>query len=334
MLSVTEAFLFPAPAPMYAPDDFQEKLIWIPRRAGEPRCEGVPCLLLEAISFSPGTRLALYFHANHEDLGSTRHQAERLRNALGSHVLAVEYSGYGCSAGVPSEESLKCDVDSVMRFVRHELQVPLDRVLVLGSSLGAAVAIYAAAKHPVGGLATFAAFSSVREIVGAHLGLAWLVPDIFRSVDRMQQVRCPTLLAHGTEDTVVPQTHASKLADACSADKIGVNLIDGIGHNDMDVYRHLGAPLLSILPHEDEGEMPRLNICIKPEWGGVSELSQSAKARIAAATNFSSNAERLLETWFTLADNVGCNCGSFEKRKHSGEPSSRMKIFDPFEGPH
>jgi hypothetical protein len=37
----------------------------------------------------------IYFHGNAEDLGSTYHQLQVLREVLGIRVLAMEYRGYG-----------------------------------------------------------------------------------------------------------------------------------------------------------------------------------------------------------------------------------------------
>src|SRR5829696_2442138 len=84
----------------------------------------------------------------------------RLRR-LGLNLLAFDYRGYGESAGSASESGLYQDADAAYRYLREELKVPADRIIIFGHSLGSAVAVDLASRVPVAGLIVEGALSSV-----------------------------------------------------------------------------------------------------------------------------------------------------------------------------
>jgi fermentation-respiration switch protein FrsA (DUF1100 family) len=57
--------------------------------------------------------------------------------------------------------------------------------------------------------------------------------DRFPSLKRIPQVKCPLLVIHGEEDTLIPVSHGKKLVAAARvADKKFLG-IPGAGHNDL-----------------------------------------------------------------------------------------------------
>ena len=57
--------------------------------------------------------------------------------------------------------------------------------------------------------------------------------DRFPSLKRIPQVKCPLLVIHGEEDTLIPASHGRRLIDAAKvADKKFLG-IPGAGHNDL-----------------------------------------------------------------------------------------------------
>ncbi len=69
--------------------------------------------------------------------------------ALRANVLMVDYRGYGDSEGHPTEAGLMLDADAVLDYVLSGANPDIapGKVVLFGSSLGGAVAVYAAHKH-------------------------------------------------------------------------------------------------------------------------------------------------------------------------------------------
>src|SRR3954465_9586746 len=66
--------------------------------------------------------------------------------ALGLSLLAFDYRGYGESEGAPSEAGLYRDADAAYSYLRTELRVPPERIIVFGHALGSTVAVQPASR--------------------------------------------------------------------------------------------------------------------------------------------------------------------------------------------
>lgn len=154
-------------------------------------------------------------HGNAEDLGYYRDTLEAFRDH-GFAVFAYDYPGYGTSTGTASEQSCYAAADAAYGYLTEELGVPPERILVHGRSLGGALAIYVASKHPVAGLVAESSFVSVFRVITR---VPLLPFDIFASIDRIGQVQCPVLVLHGTRDEVVGFWHGQELFQAAGEPK-------------------------------------------------------------------------------------------------------------------
>ncbi|KAJ4400973.1 hypothetical protein N0V85_005625 [Neurospora sp. IMI 360204] len=95
----------------------------------------------------PEARLVLYFHGNAGHI--TQSIRPRSFHALTSvsskiHVLAIDYRGFGLSTGSPTEEGLILDARAAVDWATKVARVPAERIVLLGHSLGTAVAAAAA----------------------------------------------------------------------------------------------------------------------------------------------------------------------------------------------
>src|SRR4051812_35709074 len=89
------------------------------------------------------------------------------------HVLAIDYRGFGRSTGSPTESGLILDVTTVVQWATNVAHVPADRIVLLGHSLGTAVASAAAeyfAKKGVdfAGVVLVSAFSSLPKMLSGY----------------------------------------------------------------------------------------------------------------------------------------------------------------------
>ncbi len=95
--------------------------------------------------------------------------------------------------------------------------MPPADVLHVGESLGAGVAVELARRHDARMLALLCPFTSMPDMA-AHrfpwLPGRWLVRARFDNLAKAASVRCPVLVAHGTDDPLVPMRYGERLSSA------------------------------------------------------------------------------------------------------------------------
>ena len=173
-------------------------------------------------------RAVLYSHGNAEDLAACHGRLLRFRD-LGYAALAYDYPGYGRSAGSPSEDSVYAAAETAYRHLVDDLGFAPSNVVVVGYSIGSGPSCRLAEDHPVGGLALFAPFKSAVRVVTQVRILPF---DAFPNLSRIGGVRCPVLVAHGTDDDVVPFSHGRALAEEAGESCVFVP-VEGADHLDL-----------------------------------------------------------------------------------------------------
>lgn len=200
----------------------------------------------------PGATLAtLFLHGNAGNLSHRGYAFEALA-AAGSSALVLDYRGYGRSEGTPTEAGLYRDAETAWQWLRT--QAPA--IVIHGESLGSAVAVELASRHPSAGLVLQAPFSSARDAAASVIpGLGPLLVWGFDSTSRIPHIRAPLLILHGSRDEVIPIALGRKLFAAAAQPKQFWE-VPGATHNDLpdapgyttrlrDFYRTLptsGAP--------------------------------------------------------------------------------------------
>jgi abhydrolase domain-containing protein 17 len=104
-----------------------------------------------------------------------------------------------------------------------------DRIILLGRSVGSGPSVYLATQKPIAGLIIESGFVSAFRVA---VPFPLLPFDKFPNRDRLSQVRSPVLIAHGTQDRLIPFWHAQELYRAANQPKTLVP-IQGAGHNDV-----------------------------------------------------------------------------------------------------
>lgn len=177
---------------------------------------------------NPNARFTLwFFHGNAESLSDVLPLLQAF-HAAGFSVFAFDYPGYGVSTGTPTEASLYDSARAARRFRRDQLQVPPERTLIYGRSLGSGPALQMATEERVGGVILQSAFVSVYRVL-----TRWpLFPfDLFENERKVRQVDAPVLVMHGTADEVIPFGHGEALLAAAPDPKRSL-WVAGARHND------------------------------------------------------------------------------------------------------
>lgn len=186
----------------------------------------------------------LFLHGNAENI-STHFINVAWMPAEGFNVLALDYRGYGGSAGSPSLPGIQLDVDAALKALLARPDVDPRRIVLFGQSLGGALAIHYAARGAHRGalraVISDSAFADYRMIASEKLAtffltwpFQWLpaltVDNDYSPLASIGEVSpLPLVLIHGQADTIVPAHHAQRLYDSASLPK-ELWVVPGAGH--------------------------------------------------------------------------------------------------------
>jgi alpha-beta hydrolase superfamily lysophospholipase len=166
--------------------------------------------------------VVLYLHGNAQNISTHSHSIYWLVKQ-GINVLALDYRGFGASQGEASLPDIFQDIESATIWIRQ--QHPNKRLVILGQSIGAALAIdftaKAAERYQIEALvldAPFESFAGVaRDVTRQNMismllyPFTVLVPDTWDPIDRIAEISLPTLMMHSPDDGVVPYRHGLQL---------------------------------------------------------------------------------------------------------------------------
>jgi len=155
--------------------------------------------------------------------------------AAGFDALVFDYRGYGASSGRASERHLYEDAQLTYRYLVNEGISP-DHLLIVGHSLGTAVATELASRQASAGLALAAPFASLPDAMRMRVpwfpvGLLWWTRERFDSKSRIADVSAPTLFVVASADLIVPEASARALYESARGQKSWVEVPGG--HNDV-----------------------------------------------------------------------------------------------------
>ncbi len=213
-----ERFVFFPPTAAYTDSD---KIIKIPVDNG-----GVIAAIY--LSNPKATYVVLISHGNAEDLGNLyplMHAFQR----HGFSVLAYDYQGYGLSSGVHSEKQTYADIDAAYQYLIKKKHYSPDKLIIFGSSLGAAVSLDLAVRKPVAGLILQSPFASVFRVLTR---IPLLPFSQYNNRAKINKLTCPLLVIHGINDEIMPVWHGKELYAAYKGKKMSY-WVQGAGHNDI-----------------------------------------------------------------------------------------------------
>lgn len=182
----------------------------------------------------PDASTVLYLHGNSRNISYNLENALRYR-ALGCNLLLVDYRGYGKSTGgKPSEAKVYEDAEAAWQYLVRQRGVKPQQLFIYGHSLGGAVAIDLALRHPeAAGLiaeSTFTSMQAMGELKYDLLPAGLLLNQRFESLQKIPQLKIPLLLIHGTWDQKVPVGMTQQLFEAAPQPKTLV-LVEGGEHS-------------------------------------------------------------------------------------------------------
>lgn len=238
LVQQTRFIFFPSPdiqaTPSFFNLDYQE--VWLPVPTGDRTVERMHGWWIPAARAD--AKVLLYFHGNGINIGANVAHAYRFHQ-LGFSVLLMDYRGYGRSeGGFPTEARVYQDAAAAWDYLVLGKQIKPSEIFLYGHSLGGAIAIDLAVKHPdAAGLIVEGSFTSIRNMV-EHQDRFWMFPvDLllsqrFDSISKVRSLQMPVLFIHGTGDGIVPAAMSQQLYAAANEPK-ELLLIPEAGHNDV-----------------------------------------------------------------------------------------------------
>jgi len=194
-------------------------------------------IMLEALYFRHSEktgRIVIYFHGNAGNLYHRIHEGKIIFN-MGYDLIISGYRGYGGSSGTPTEDGIYEDGKCILTYVTGTLNYSPDKVYLYGRSLGTTVAVHIAQNKDLGGVILITPLTSAAEFISEKFPgmLRSLGRKRFQSIEKINSLRSPLLVIHGTHDEVIPYNLGVKLYNAFSGRKEFVT-IKGGGHNNLE----------------------------------------------------------------------------------------------------
>lgn len=171
----------------------------------------------------------------HGNAGNISHRLDKVMRLRGTGVsiLLFDYRGYGQSDGDPSEKGTYADAEAAYAYLTETQKIPPHQIVFYGESIGCAIALEMATRHPVAGLILESPFTStvdMAKLVFPWLPVRWMVRYRYDNLSKISNIRIPLLMLHSPQDEIIPFSMAQTLFDQAPEPKRLVELTGG--HND------------------------------------------------------------------------------------------------------
>jgi len=176
----------------------------------------------------------LYCHGNGEYVARLSNRLKVLHHRIGVSVFAWDYRSYGLSKGIPHEQNVISDARVAQLWLADREKLSPTDLVLMGRSLGGAVAVALAADFGARGLVLDRTFGQLTD-AAAHrfpwLPVHLLMSNRFCSLENILRYNGPLLQSHGTEDRVVPLSMGRLLFDASPSEHKRFLEVAGGDHN-------------------------------------------------------------------------------------------------------
>jgi len=218
----------------------QEKLLFLPhkldsnhkfRKGIEMKIQvddavELSCLRIES---KPAKGAILYLHGNKGNIRRCISQSGNFQN-LNYDVYIPDYRGFGKSGGkLYSEKQMNNDAELVLKELLKKFKP--EQIIVIGYSMGTGMASYLATKYRFKGLLMIAPFKSLVAMKNKYFPIAppLIMKYKFRTDKNLENIDCPVLIFHGTNDELIPISDSEELKEDFP-DKIKFFKLEGDTH--------------------------------------------------------------------------------------------------------
>jgi fermentation-respiration switch protein FrsA (DUF1100 family) len=174
----------------------------------------------------------IWYHGNAGNVSHRLDIANEFVNRYGADILLLDYRGYGLSEGRPEEAGMYQDGEAAYAEARRRGFAP-EAIVLYGESIGSAVAIEMALRHPCGGIILQSPFLSIPALARSIYKIlpTFLIRTQLDNAVKIGRVTAPKLILQGDRDEVVPLSHGRRLFELAAPPKRFV-ILPGARHND------------------------------------------------------------------------------------------------------
>jgi len=177
----------------------------------------------------------LFCHGNAEQVADLAELIYKYHHEYQATVFAFDYRGYGRCKGRPDERGVLADGRAAQQWLASHCKIKTSDIVVIGRSIGGAVAVDLASKNGARGLVLERTFSSLPEVASRHfpwLPVKLLMKNRFESVEKIKAYQGPLLQTHGTADEVVPYESGKRLFQAADSEDKEFVVVQNGTHNE------------------------------------------------------------------------------------------------------
>jgi len=174
----------------------------------------------------------LFMHGNAGNVTTRATLLRHLQSKAQASVFIFDYRGFGKSTGVPGIEGVIQDSRAARAKLCELASVENPEIVLMGESLGGAIAVQLAAESPPRALVLQSTFSSLRDLAEIHYRqYASMVPEsTLNSVAQIDIYDGLLFQSHGDRDWTIPVALGQKLFAAARGKKIFA-IIPGADHH-------------------------------------------------------------------------------------------------------
>jgi fermentation-respiration switch protein FrsA (DUF1100 family) len=127
------------------------------------------------------------------------------------------------------------DIETVYLFLTEQMNIPANRIILFGRSIGSGPSCFLAEKYHTAGLILHAPLMSILRVVFNNL--RWTLPfDKFPNIDRIKNFDCPVYIIHGTRDEIVHISHGHRLWQNALNKSFEPYFVEMAGHNNIERF--------------------------------------------------------------------------------------------------
>ena len=184
---------------------------------------------------TPEHPLIIYYGGNAEEISHNLFNLEKYEK---ESLLFMNYRGYGRSTGSPSQSSLFSDALFIFDHISDTYSIPSTNIILMGRSLGSAVATYVAKQRHIKAVILITPFDSLVNIAKEHypfFPVKLLLKHPFDSVQIAPEITTPMIAIIADQDRIISNEQSVNLVEHWGM-KSHYVIIKDADHNSISNY--------------------------------------------------------------------------------------------------
>ncbi len=201
----------------------------------------------------------LFCHGNGGNIGNNIEPVHAFHK-LGCNVLVFDYRGYGRSSGKPSEKGTYTDAYTAWNYLTKQQGVPPEKIIIFGQSLGGPIAAWLTQKVSPKMLVIESTFTSAPDMAAKMFPLLparFLCRYKYDTRSYLKSIKCPVLIAHSTQDEMIPFSHGKRLFEAANNPKRFIQMTGNHNNTGIDIdtaYQKIFSEMMRAIPASSKTE--------------------------------------------------------------------------------